>query len=557
MGLRNELTSLALIAAVVVLIYAQTATHEFQPEDFSYVRMVAAVRTPSHLGALLRLPIPRRPNLAVTYYRPVVLLAFLAQHLSWGDHAGGYHLTSTTAHLLTAWAVYWALRRLRFGMGALLGALLFATHPLQVETVCFVTAVTEILAALFAVLCFRLYSQSNSGLLHYFASLCCFALCVLTKEPAVTLPAALLAWDLLCSGISMRKAVLRSLPFLVLAAAYVALRLTILHPLHPEHLAQTTWPRPVEGLLRAAGFILQVVWLPRNLYIDYPLDLIQPARAATLLIVTALACAAVGLMVGRRNRRGFLFGWIWAAVGLAPLVAAYWGRVSVDIDPYLYTPAFGVILSLVIALRGAKRHRTAIAACAVVGLCEFAALSTAQCVVWAKEEYGYRAKRMSAIRSEPGRDLALAVHYSRMGRVRLAQRLARELSTVPEVGQQASHLLAECTVRQGGYAEAERTYRQILEQHPDDVTAELRLIAMLIQLRKLDAAARIARKLIRQGRMEFDATVLLGDILVAQGDALGAAELLGRAVQMDVPGEAHRRARLRLEAVREQISHDR
>ena len=554
MGLRKELTSLALIGAVVLIVYAQTVTYEFQPEDVSYVRMVSAIRGHCSIWKLLAAPLPRRPEVGARYYRPVVLLMFWGDSLWSGNDPSGFHLTNVVLHALTTGVLYWLLRAFGFRAGAAVAALIFAAYPLHVETVCFVSARMEIVTALFAVLCLLFYAKSAEGTpraaTRLVASFGCFVVCILTKESSVTLPAALLAWDLLEPHVAARRGIRRSLPFFVAAIVYAALRLTVLYPLRSGLFARAGSASPIEGLLRAGGLILRAVWRPTNLYVDYPLSLMPPATAVLLFAVSVLVAVLLAPASRTRERRIYVFGWIWAALCLAPVVAAYWGRVSVDIDPYLYLPAVGIVLCVASSLNSIPRRRVATTICLFVAVSEWIGLSLKQCDVWANEAHTYRMKALSAVRSEPGRDLALAVIDAQSGRIRRAKRVAAELSTIPSVARGALHLLAECANVQGDDREAERIYRRMLKTYPDDAAAQLGLASALARQRQFDEATRLAEALLREGRIAFDAALLLGDIREATDDIQGAAQMYARAASMNVPRRIRRRALSRLEAMR-------
>jgi len=129
----------------------------------------------------------------------------------WGDAPLGYHVTNLFLHLLVAGLVWRVLRQLKIP-GAWWAALLFAVHPVNVETVAWVAQRKTLLAALFFLI--SVYGYARAGLVEseapgqsgknaagqhgwYWVSLVAFVLAMLSKGSAAMLPMALLglvAW---------------------------------------------------------------------------------------------------------------------------------------------------------------------------------------------------------------------------------------------------------------------------------------------------------------------------------------------------------------------------
>jgi hypothetical protein len=71
---------------------------------------------------------------ATQQYYPLVHTAFWVEHRIWGDATFGYHLTNVLLHAASACLVVLIVRRLSLP-GAWLAGLLFALHPVCVESV--------------------------------------------------------------------------------------------------------------------------------------------------------------------------------------------------------------------------------------------------------------------------------------------------------------------------------------------------------------------------------------------------------------------------------------
>ena len=206
------------------------------------------------------------------HYIPLSWVTLGLDYVVWGMKPAGYHLTNLLLHVANAVLFYFmALRLLRAStpgdhadgslaltLGSGFATLLFAVHPLRAESVAWITERRDVLSGLFylaAVLAYLRYcdgavSDGSRTRKWYWASLGLFALALLSKAMAVTLPVILLVLDVYplrrLGGVggrrpwaSSRSVVTEKLPFFVLSLAagviaLVALAHAIHNPLMPE-----------------------------------------------------------------------------------------------------------------------------------------------------------------------------------------------------------------------------------------------------------------------------------------------------------------------------------
>lgn len=158
---------------------------------------------------------------ATQQYYPVLHSAFWAEHRLWGDSVIGYHLTNVLFHAAAAWLLILVLRRLAFPEPWLAG-LIFALHPVCVESVAWISEQKNTLSAVFylaaAAAYFRFDESRRRG--PYFLATGFFLLALLTKTVTATLPAALLVVCWWRRGrIDIRRDLLPLAPWFVAAAA--------------------------------------------------------------------------------------------------------------------------------------------------------------------------------------------------------------------------------------------------------------------------------------------------------------------------------------------------
>jgi len=154
-------------------------------------------------------------TLHMGHYIPLTWVTLGLDYLLWGMNPAGYHLTNLLLHTATALSLYLlALRLLRLALpagtaeadlrvGAAAAALLWAVHPLRVESVAWLTERRDVLSGLFyvtAALAYLTAAGPDAGdrvrrRRWYWASLALFAASLLSKSITVTLPVTLLALD--------------------------------------------------------------------------------------------------------------------------------------------------------------------------------------------------------------------------------------------------------------------------------------------------------------------------------------------------------------------------
>jgi len=253
-------------------------------------------------------------------YQPLHLVSYLPDYQAFRLWAPGYKM-----HTFVLWCVALALmllllRRLGLGAaGALAGALLFAAHPLHVESVCWVTARKDALSLVLMLASALLYLGAASwrdrrGV----AALVLFGLALLTKSSTVVLPAILFLIDVLLARRSWRASFLRLIPFGVLALGVGALVISLWEE---NEIARPLPENGVPGHLALIGktywhYLASVAW-PARLSPVYPIDRVGAFEwrvAAGYGAWTVLAVVA-----WRARDRAIRLGVTWAAVALLPV----------------------------------------------------------------------------------------------------------------------------------------------------------------------------------------------------------------------------------------------
>jgi protein O-mannosyl-transferase len=340
------------------------------------------------------------------YYRPLFNIALIVNYALFGLQTVGWHLVSLLIHLAVVVLVYRLARRWEVGREtALAAALLFGLHPAHSESVAWVAALPDPLAALFILSALLFYERHYHGQGRSRAALgasiaLAFA-AMLSKEVAVMLAVFIFVRELLDRApgeplaATMMQAAKRAAPDFAVTALYIVMRYAVLGFLRQDD--PTSAPvSPFEVLITIPSVMLAYA---RMLFAPYPLAVVygnkyvesvtDPRFWGAALAVAAILMAAAwlvrGSVVGRRAL-AFTILFILPVLNLK----AFRPQESLLHDRYLYLPSVGFCLLLAIAIgwlaaRVAERRRQVfIAATAVIALVFFV-LTFNQNLTWQSE----------------------------------------------------------------------------------------------------------------------------------------------------------------------------
>jgi tetratricopeptide (TPR) repeat protein len=319
---------------------------------------------------------------ATQQYYPLTHSAFWLEHRWWGDAPTGYHLVNLFLHSAAAWFVSLILRRLAVP-GAFLVALVFALHPVHVESVAWITELKNTLSAVFylsAMFCYLSFDRKRSWC-WYAAALVLFLLALLSKTVTASLPAALLVvfwWQR--GRVGWRGDVLPLLPFFVIGAVG-GLFTAWVERTYIGAVGSEFEFMPIERILiagRVVWFYLgKLVW-PDPLIFIYPRWEIHMLVWWQYLFPLGMVGLLAGLWLVRNRWRAPLAALLFYGGTLFPVLGffnVYPFRYSFVADHFQYLASLGII-SLLVAVGyglvsrwrpGSGRVRV-MTGCVVVGL---------------------------------------------------------------------------------------------------------------------------------------------------------------------------------------------
>jgi len=300
-------------------------------------------------------------------WHPLTILSHMLDCTLFGLKPWGHHLTNVLLHASNAVLLFLLFRGMTgatWRCAAL--ALLFAVHPLRVESVTWISERKDVLSTFFLLLTLLAYARyaresevpsAKSGV-SYGLALAFFALGLMSKPMLVTLPFVLLLldyWPLNRFGFQTQDSKLKTLlpfvreklPFFALAAAGSALAYAVqAGALNiPKCNVLPLATRLANAVVSYCRYLGTIFW-PVDLSPFYP----YPASwgvAAILGSGLGLLVISVLVFFFGRERRYLAAGWCWFLGTLVPVIGLVQiGRQSMA-DHYTYIPGIGVLLMLV------------------------------------------------------------------------------------------------------------------------------------------------------------------------------------------------------------------
>ena len=291
----------------------------------------------------------------VCYY-PVVWTSYWLEHQLWGLNPTGYHVVNVLLHAASALLIWRILVRLKIP-GALAAALIFAVHPVNVESVAWITQRKNTLSMFFFLVALAWYlrfdDHGRRG--SYCLAVASFLLAMLSKGAIVTLPVVLLGCAWWLRGTITRRDVWRSLPFFAVSAfmSIVEVWFQYGRAIGTDVVRTDSFFARLAGAGWVVWFYLYKALLPIRLSFVYPRWEIDPTNWLSYVPGLVLL-ALLGLCWRYRRSRGrpVLFALGYFVVTLAPalgFVDFYFVRYSFVADHYQYVSIIGII-ALVVAV---------------------------------------------------------------------------------------------------------------------------------------------------------------------------------------------------------------
>ncbi len=300
------------------------------------------------------------------HYWPIVYTTFWLEQRAWGTHPLGYHAVNILLHGFNSVLLWMLLRRMGLRT-AWPVAVIFALHPVHVESVAWVIERKDVLSALFCLLSLWFYLQWSEGrkIALYLVSLVLFACAMLSKSAIIGFPVVLGLWLIWkrAKPVAKRatsppifKEILPILPYALIAVAigggdYLNARSRMESPAGSLSILQRT---AIAG--RAVWFYVGKFLWPANLVAVYP-HWLDPSPIWILWLAPLVVAALILILWARNSRTGLavLLSLSLFLVGVGPtlgFIGHDFMLYSYVADRFQYLASIGLTLPLASALPG-------------------------------------------------------------------------------------------------------------------------------------------------------------------------------------------------------------
>ena len=551
-GTRHHIIPLLVLLAIGAAIYAGVLTHDFLPnwDDNEYVVANSAIRgfSLTNLKAAFS-------QYFVGNYSPLQIVSYMADYTLWGLKPGGFLLTNVILHLLNGLLFYGILVRVDGErVRAFVASFLYLCHPVQVESVAWVSQRKNVLALFFfliAMWCYVRYRREKSGRpagLFYAGAFLAFTAALLTKSVTVIFPLVLLLYDFCYdSGESFRKRLADKIPFLVAAAVVALLALNSQSIEAGGGRVGYHGSGPVDTMLTMVTVFVRylgmLVW-PMGLSAAYAPEIRTGLDGAVVSAALVLAVVGAGGLVLFRKERRLFFWYALFWVGLLP-VSQIIPIVTLMNDRYLYFPLLGaaplitgVAFLLVNKVRQERRQMVTVLLCLLIA--SLPVLSWSQTRVWNNSLTLWS----DATRNEP-RSLLAWLHFGAAlessGKTSEAYAAyLRAVALKPKTINQGDLLyyadalgcLGSLTLRSNP-TEAINWFTQSLAAHPLNRNALKGMGILYTMMNQPEVGRPYLEKLTTAYPEEAGGFVLLAENRTVAGDLVGAERFFTRALSLD------------------------
>jgi len=459
-----------------------------------------------------------------TAFLPLRTLSFALDYQLWGLQPWGYHLHNVLLYALSGVLAWLLLRYLiEDETAALIGALVFALHPVHTESVAWCSGRKDVLSLCFFLGAFLSYLRytREGRFAPYILSIVLFVAAMLSKATTVVLPVLLVLYDIFWRRDRRRTIILDKVPFVALAGAITILGVIVgvgeeaIKPL--RQVVPTTLT-----MFAVFADYLREIFIPLNLAPRYEVREITAFGAALPWILIVLFYFVLTFALIRRVKE-WSFAMLWFVAALLPVMNIV-PISTLKADRYLLIPS--VMVSIVIAA-AAARWRRILPLTAIVPIL-FGLLSFQQSGQWATSRTLWEAALSRAPRDpiahynlahylyERGEIRRAIGHWVEAGDVLLAKaaerqaragsfeargdsrRAAAERLTALEIERAAS----ECFANAGTAYYALRDYRNALRNHeaayrlqPSSYSCNLALLYDYFKMGRMDEARGVLKRL--------------------------------------------------------------
>lgn len=351
----KDIIIFGLLITVGLLIYINALNAPFIWDDFALITGNEQIRSFSYFKEWFTTSTTSgNPTIPTSdLYRPLIKLIHATIYGLFGAAPLAFRMLNIVLHILNSLFVFVLLGKIKLPRyGSLLGALIFLTHPVQVETVTYISGLPDVLVSFF-ILLGLLFFQSEKNFLAL--AMCIFGF--LSKEIAITFFA--FAWLLtiyewkIYDKKSLRKKFEWLSIFMVVTLIYIILKFTVLNFTGSVHLSTFVNEYTENISVRIITFI-SILWEYAKLII-FPKDLFfEKVHLPVTELFQMRGIFGVSFIIGGcalaynsffKSKR-FFFAFVWFFIPLIPVSGIFIIANNLYAERWLYLPLIAITFGI-------------------------------------------------------------------------------------------------------------------------------------------------------------------------------------------------------------------
>ena len=571
LSIRPELLVAFLLVISTLAVYSRTRNHDFiSYDDTAYVTQNPEVLK----GLTIESTRWALTATEATNWHPLTWWSHMLDVQLYGLNSGNHHLTNVLIHsangLLLFFFLLWTTGALwRSG----LVAMLFALHPLHVESVAWIAERKDVLSSFFWMLSMLTYTwyAKRPKVSRYLTVLCCFSMGLLAKPMLVPLPFVLLLLDVwplrrarihlfgkkISGGnVDLYRLVLEKIPFFLIST--ISCIITYWVQLNggavaPHHLYPLD-VRLANALVSYAHYLIKTIW-PGNLCVLYPHPGMPPLwqTSGAVLILTLVTALAVRKAV---HHPWLIMGWLWFLGTLVPVIGIVQVGAQAMADRYTYMPLIGIFIIIAWGIPGRmlehSRGKTLVITGCLASLLLLSLLSWRQTGYWQNSQILYR-HALAATTDNHVIHYNLGVVLSEQGRIDEAIDHYRQTLIIRPDYKKAHNNLGFALAEKGRFDAAIRHYTRALQIDPSTDVVYNNLGNAYLMRGQLDHALTHYRKALERNQRYATAHNNLGLALLRKGSIETAISHFEASLRTDPANRAPRGSLTLANAFQEKI----
>jgi Tfp pilus assembly protein PilF len=382
---------LGIISIISAIVFLPSLNNDFTNwDDDGYV-----VKNPDIMGLTFHNIAEVFSSTYISNYQPLTMLSYMIDFQLFQLNPMAFHVTNLLWHIANCLLVFMFMYSLSgSNLAGLIAALLFAIHPLRVESVAWIAERKDVMSAFFFLLSLLFYVRylKTPKRTWYHLGIISFLFSLLCKPMAVSLPFVLLLIYYLKNGRPDKKALLNTIPFFALTAIFSIVTLfaqNVLAPVGTDTFSLSIIHRlciPFYGIL---FYIVKTIF-PFRLCSFYPFP--GDTGNSLEILVSPLVCAGIAaiLFYFRPRSRKLWFGMLFYLFTLIPVLQIIPVGNAMVAERYTYIPSIGIFFLvawffqflLTVKLRARKSLRLTVSAGIGLLVIAFGCLSFMRCSIW-------------------------------------------------------------------------------------------------------------------------------------------------------------------------------